>query len=370
MKKQRPRPDRSLPLKWEFGPDIPTYDYIKDHHIEDMWGLQEAVDNLIHKMESGDFLAWEAVVAHEQGLPLTEKQEAALSKLLDFSDGDEERVLYIDDIPRTSEPWYVILNEIVPRLLIEPFRTFDIHDEVQCDGWKDLVRCLQVHATDLSLPANVLSPVRVVPLELRHKLWLQDCFDALSGLGQDEELTLEDPEQHDRIDDFIGCLRDYEDTVHYFGLTLDSLMERVILPEKDRLIFLRMMQERLGLKYATEQIAQHLGAEQSEQVEQRLLSQKEDWEQEEQRLLSENERLKRKIQRLASEIEDNKREIRELKAEEASLRHQYALSQEEDEGEESPLPPKKKLGRNDPCPCGSGKKFKKCCIHKQGVSFD
>lgn len=22
------------------------------------------------------------------------------------------------------------------------------------------------------------------------------------------------------------------------------------------------------------------------------------------------------------------------------------------------------VGRNDPCPCGSGKKFKKCCIHK------
>lgn len=22
---------------------------------------------------------------------------------------------------------------------------------------------------------------------------------------------------------------------------------------------------------------------------------------------------------------------------------------------------KKKIGRNDPCPCGSGKKFKKCC---------
>ncbi len=21
-----------------------------------------------------------------------------------------------------------------------------------------------------------------------------------------------------------------------------------------------------------------------------------------------------------------------------------------------------KIGRNDPCPCGSGKKFKKCCI--------
>jgi uncharacterized protein YecA (UPF0149 family) len=25
---------------------------------------------------------------------------------------------------------------------------------------------------------------------------------------------------------------------------------------------------------------------------------------------------------------------------------------------------KKKLGRNDPCPCGSGKKLKHCCINK------
>ncbi len=25
-----------------------------------------------------------------------------------------------------------------------------------------------------------------------------------------------------------------------------------------------------------------------------------------------------------------------------------------------------KVGRNDPCPCGSGKKFKKCCEMKAG----
>ncbi|RCV63967.1 hypothetical protein C5S53_11155 [Methanophagales archaeon] len=25
---------------------------------------------------------------------------------------------------------------------------------------------------------------------------------------------------------------------------------------------------------------------------------------------------------------------------------------------------KKKIGRNDPCPCGSGKKYKKCCLRK------
>ncbi|NGX59311.1 MAG: hypothetical protein KR126chlam3_00459 [Chlamydiae bacterium] len=26
----------------------------------------------------------------------------------------------------------------------------------------------------------------------------------------------------------------------------------------------------------------------------------------------------------------------------------------------------KKVGRNDPCPCGSGKKFKKCCEQRLG----
>ena len=25
----------------------------------------------------------------------------------------------------------------------------------------------------------------------------------------------------------------------------------------------------------------------------------------------------------------------------------------------------KKVGRNDPCPCGSGKKYKKCCMNKE-----
>lgn len=27
----------------------------------------------------------------------------------------------------------------------------------------------------------------------------------------------------------------------------------------------------------------------------------------------------------------------------------------------------KKVGRNDPCPCGSGKKFKKCCEQRLSV---
>jgi uncharacterized protein YecA (UPF0149 family) len=41
--------------------------------------------------------------------------------------------------------------------------------------------------------------------------------------------------------------------------------------------------------------------------------------------------------------------------------------------DEPPLPPpvepihraSAEIGRNDPCPCGSGKKFKQCCLKKQ-----
>jgi hypothetical protein len=29
-----------------------------------------------------------------------------------------------------------------------------------------------------------------------------------------------------------------------------------------------------------------------------------------------------------------------------------------------------KIGRNEPCPCGSGKKYKKCCLDKQSNKMD
>ncbi|HHY04510.1 MAG TPA: preprotein translocase subunit SecA [Thermoanaerobacterales bacterium] len=41
----------------------------------------------------------------------------------------------------------------------------------------------------------------------------------------------------------------------------------------------------------------------------------------------------------------------------------YNVAYSHGEGDEKPQPirKKKKIGRNDPCPCGSGKKYKKCC---------
>lgn len=52
-------------------------------------------------------------------------------------------------------------------------------------------------------------------------------------------------------------------------------------------------------------------------------------------------------------------------------RHQDNESGTEFEAEPA-LPSQQKTGRNEPCPCGSGKKYKKCCLRKQnnGSLFD
>ncbi len=74
---------------------------------------------------------------------------------------------------------------------------------------------LEEHGQELSLPEEVSSLLDLFPHDLQHRLWLQTCFDALSGLGQEEELTLENEGQQHRVESFIERLRDHQDTVHY-----------------------------------------------------------------------------------------------------------------------------------------------------------
>lgn len=118
--------NRPATPRWEFGPDIPTYDFLEGITLDDNWGLQEAVDHFVFKVEQKSFLIWEAVACHEQELPLTVEQNDQLDGLINYGDPDDEQVLYLNGIPRTSEPWYVIFNKIVPHLLIEPFVTSDV----------------------------------------------------------------------------------------------------------------------------------------------------------------------------------------------------------------------------------------------------
>lgn len=39
----------------------------------------------------------------------------------------------------------------------------------------------------------------------------------------------------------------------------------------------------------------------------------------------------------------------------------HSVVEAEDQPELVPVGPRSEVGRNDPCPCGSGKKYKKCC---------
>ena len=41
--------------------------------------------------------------------------------------------------------------------------------------------------------------------------------------------------------------------------------------------------------------------------------------------------------------------------------HEKELKQEQQQGKIEPIVKEKEPGRNDPCPCGCGKKYKKCC---------
>ena len=52
----------------------------------------------------------------------------------------------------------------------------------------------------------------------------------------------------------------------------------------------------------------------------------------------------------------------QLAAQEAPEDYDDGLAEEEEAPAETVVNPNRDVGRNDPCPCGSGRKFKKCCL--------
>jgi hypothetical protein len=130
--------------------------------------------------------------------------------------------------------------------------------DVTFEGWPALVECLQKHAQALSLPEGVHSPLDIFPIDLQHRLWLQDCFNILSGLGQDDDLTLTKAEQRDRVEGFIDLLKEHKDSVQYFNPTLDDLLTRVILPSQDRAILIEMMLKKLGMTSSQDHLSKFL----------------------------------------------------------------------------------------------------------------
>ncbi|MFC1652193.1 SEC-C metal-binding domain-containing protein [Planctomycetota bacterium] len=77
-----------------------------------------------------------------------------------------------------------------------------------------------------------------------------------------------------------------------------------------------------------------------------------------------------------TEREEHRQRIEELEDDPAALlkfaleklKHEKLKQQSPSSTQPNPNPPIpiqdiRKVGRNAPCPCGSGKKFKKCCIN-------
>ena len=243
----------------DLRPDVPTYDFLQHRDVHGDRNLGWLVSDLILSLERGDFLRWEAVVCQELGLPLTERQRQAIGELLDFNDDPaDERILYIDGIPRPDRLWYEIVRHIAPHLLVEQYRTAEVHYAVTTDGWKDWSPPWSSTERACRCPRGSEHPVEVVPAEMRHKLWLQTCLGHLGGLGQDEDLTLQDPDEHYRIEEFIPACGSTRRAWRRCDLTLEKMMTVLILPPQDEPIFLRMMQEQLGLASMQDRIAGRL----------------------------------------------------------------------------------------------------------------
>lgn len=244
---------------WSFAKAVPTYDPLQYFDPRQGHSLQGAVYDFVNAIQGNDYLAWEAVVCQELGLPLTARQRRELEGLIDFSEGTgDDRVLYINDVPRPSRLWYDVLRAIAPHLLLDRFRTADVQYEVVLEGWPGIAAALKEHGADLSLPEGVQEPLGVIPDELRHRLWLQSAFHELSGLGQEKELTLVNTEQQDRIDWFLEKLRGCRQSVEFLGWTLEAMLEILILPPNDSPVFCRLMAEKLGLPSTKARITDHL----------------------------------------------------------------------------------------------------------------
>lgn len=235
---------------------VPTDEYaIEGRDLSDTGGVEESLDNFLYHLEGMSFLSWEAVIREEQDLPLSEVHEKVLGELINF--GDDEDILYIDDWARPNEPWYETLNRIVRHLLVERFDTARSHFEVTTGGWPNLIKALAEHGQLLSLPEGVSDPLDVVSSDLQHRLWLQSCFEAVDGIGS-EWGSFEREEDRDRVDAFIVLLRVCKENVKALELTLEKLLKVLIMPPRERELFVELFSEALGLRSDTDPIADHL----------------------------------------------------------------------------------------------------------------
>ena len=63
--------------------------------------------------------------------------------------------------------------------------------------------------------------------------------------------------------------------------------------------------------------------------------------------------------------QDQERRLLESICVQHEIDHLNGITIHNRENKSKPIVSQKKVGRNDPCPCGSGKKYKKCCLKNE-----
>ncbi|WP_177428663.1 hypothetical protein, partial [Candidatus Venteria ishoeyi] len=133
-----------------------------------------------------------------------------------------------------------------PYLVYEPFNTKEAFLHwIAHEGWPTLSEVLNCYGQQLPLPSNCHVWQDIFPANLRYRLDLQACFSEFSGIGSTDELSLLNEIEQERIEWFIRMLRQHRAALRYFDLTLNRLLERLLLPGAEetqfRLLFCQQL---------------------------------------------------------------------------------------------------------------------------------
>ncbi len=110
----------------------PAEDFLEDMPLPAQ--LDEAVEVFCSAIERETFVTWEAVIRQEQGLPLSKTERKQLRSLMSFADEEDDRILWIDDLPRPRGPWYETLRTLAESLHLDVVDTVDCPAQVHRGG--------------------------------------------------------------------------------------------------------------------------------------------------------------------------------------------------------------------------------------------
>ncbi|MCA9523592.1 MAG: preprotein translocase subunit SecA [Myxococcales bacterium] len=299
-----------------------------DEPIEHKW-ITRAIENAQKKVEGHNFDIRKNLIEYDDVMNIQRKTIYGLRRQI--LDGKDTRELVFDAIDNVSGE---VLAQFCPP---------DVHvDEWDVDGLTRHLKTLyQVELDAAQLPgtfegaAELLSYLLEKAYEDKEKT-VAERLSTIHRSENDEELS---------GDDALTIWRDFERDQHL--RIIDSLWKNHLL----------------NMDYLRESV--HL--ESYAQKDPKIVYKKEGYQYFEELIRLVEQNLVETLFRV--EVQDEKEIERRRQRRRQHQRVVYHHGEDQDgDGETRPSTYRrqgKKVGRNDPCPCGSGKKYKKCCMDKE-----